>query len=179
MVPLMKYIQIDDCKRCPWRSLSGSNRNSDYSCYAVDTEPRQIDCLSGIPNWCPLGDLPTNANTGTNSQPDRQPTPGLDREGITKAIEECAELTQVLGKLIQTLAKKSAFMGVVIHPDGSNLNDLIRDESADTLASVEYMIDRLNLSKDEIAARKLRKLQLYNQWQEEDKRKLWGNHSDQ
>lgn len=82
--------------------------------------------------------------------------------GMSKVIEECGELQQVLGKII-------ALGGETEHWDGTDLRDRVRDELADLAAAIEFFIEMNEDDKgfDLIAERAERKLELFQQWQAE------------
>jgi hypothetical protein len=66
----------------------------------------------------------------------------LHRKGVTKLIEELAEL-------IQVLAKKNAFMDTDVHPDGKGLLSIrMEEEIGDVLAAIDYCTEKLNLRSE-------------------------------
>lgn len=80
--------------------------------------------------------------------------------GVAKVLEECGELTQVLGKLVQ-------IGGAQEHWDG-DLWPLIEDELADVQASIAYLIDaNAVLDKQTIARRKALKESKFWAWHDE------------
>lgn len=78
--------------------------------------------------------------------------------GVAKLIEECGELTQILGKL---LAYPDAQ-----HPDGTNLIDRLHDEIADISAAIEFLISANGNTLDEgrILRRARTKLDQFKDW---------------
>lgn len=78
-------------------------------------------------------------------------------KGIGKLIEECGEVTQVLGKLIAFPTDP--------HPDG--LEDLklrAEKELADLQAAINYFIEENKLNKVKIGQRRSKKFKLFKSW---------------
>ena len=80
--------------------------------------------------------------------------------GISKLIEESAEVLQVTGKLMGT-------GGAVDHWDGSNLRDRLQEEIADAQAAQQFVIETNELDHAAIAARARDKLELFRRWHRE------------
>lgn len=78
--------------------------------------------------------------------------------GLSKLVEECGEVQQVLGKLIGS-------RGDVNHYDGSNLRDRLEEELADLLAAIMFftMANGLGASGN-IGERAKQKYELFVQW---------------
>lgn len=82
--------------------------------------------------------------------------------GLSKVVEETAELNVVLGKLMGSNGDTSHWSG--------NLSNCLIDELADVQASIEFFIER-NMGKkckQKINRRKQKKLELYDQWDKSD-----------
>lgn len=78
--------------------------------------------------------------------------------GITKLIEECAEVIQVASKLMASL-------GEVMHWDGTNLKVRLEEECGDVLGAIRFVVARCGLDGARVEERALRKLALFEQWQ--------------
>jgi NTP pyrophosphatase (non-canonical NTP hydrolase) len=77
--------------------------------------------------------------------------------GIYKVLEECGELTTVLGKLGPYPDGN--------HPDGAgNLVDRMQDELADVIAASTYFAKKNGLDVAYINARVAKKLATYEEW---------------
>lgn len=87
------------------------------------------------------------------------------QNGMAKLTEECGEVQQIVGKLIQYPHLQS--WGVELHPDGTHLLTELTNELADVRAAAEFVSERLALSKSAIEARARRKLELFRQWDRE------------
>ncbi len=81
--------------------------------------------------------------------------------GIAKVIEECGEVQQVCGKLIQ-------MDGGSDHWDGTNLRLRLQEEIADLQAALEVTIRINGLDATTIFARATMKRDLFLQWQIEE-----------
>jgi len=78
-------------------------------------------------------------------------------QGIFKVLEECGELSTVLGKLGPYPDGN--------HPDGAgNLIDRLQDELGDVLAACTYFAQINNLDLEYIAKRKAKKEETYKGW---------------
>ena len=75
--------------------------------------------------------------------------------GMFKVLEECGELSQVLGKL-------------GVKPSGDhwsgNLSDMLHDEIADVYAALDYFVAQNGLDDDRIQLRRGVKYITFNQW---------------
>jgi len=84
----------------------------------------------------------------------------MDRDGLTKLMEECGELTQIA-------AKKSAFMETDEHPDGKgSMAARLEDEMGDVLAAIHFVAAELGLDWERIAHRKSDKIRTLTRWHE-------------
>jgi len=79
--------------------------------------------------------------------------------GLSKLIEECGELVQVAGKLIET-------HGEVRHWDGSNLRDRITEEIGDVMAACYFVMRHCKIDPTVVARRCNDKLSQYEKWKE-------------
>lgn len=78
--------------------------------------------------------------------------------GLSKLVEECGEVLQVVGKIVAT-------GGNTEHWDGNgSLRERLVEELADVLAAVHFVGDANQLSYDAIYARSTRKLALFHEW---------------
>lgn len=84
----------------------------------------------------------------------------MDKKGLTKLVEECAELSQIA-------AKKMAYLDVDIHPDGNNMKDKLEEEIADVLAAISFVTNKFDLNSDFIETRKKIKISKYEKWDNE------------
>jgi NTP pyrophosphatase (non-canonical NTP hydrolase) len=82
----------------------------------------------------------------------------MTASGISKLIEECGELVQVLGK-------KLAYWFTDAHPDGKPLKLRIEHEIGDVQAACDFVTKYHGLSGSTIAARRRQKLELFERWQ--------------
>jgi hypothetical protein len=80
--------------------------------------------------------------------------------GISKLIEECAEIIQVCGKLI-------ALRGERRHWDGTDLKARLEDEIADGYAAGQFVIEHCDLDTGRIAQRAREKIALFEKWHDE------------
>lgn len=80
--------------------------------------------------------------------------------GLSKLLEECGEVVQVGGKLIQT-------GGAEEHWDGTNLRVRLEEECADAMAAIRCITDLNDLDVIAMEAREERKLALFRKWHEE------------
>lgn len=82
--------------------------------------------------------------------------------GTSKVIEESGEIGQVLGKLIGS-------NGDIHHFDGSNLEDKMVEEIGDFYAALSFFVDKNLVHRaDDIAERVMKKIELFEQWHEEE-----------
>lgn len=78
--------------------------------------------------------------------------------GVPKLIEECGELTQILGK-------KLAYWHTDEHPDGAGLiSKRIVEEMGDVLAAIKFVAGQLGLDWGAIVERSHRKEDLFMLW---------------
>lgn len=78
--------------------------------------------------------------------------------GLGKLVEECGEVTQVVGKLMGT-------GGDVQHWDGEAPLDVrLIEELGDLLAAIDFVIGANKLPAEAIAKRRTRKLELFQSW---------------
>ena len=83
---------------------------------------------------------------------------GADRwPGLSKLVEECGEVVQVVGKLIGTA-------GATAHWDGSNLKDRLLEEMADVTAAVRFVLEKNGMNVDAFERRVEFKLLRFNHW---------------
>lgn len=81
--------------------------------------------------------------------------------GVAKLIEECGELTQILGK-------KLAYWHTDVHPDGAgSINERIEQEMGDVRAAMSFVMDRLDLDVIAINERAAKKFRLFKSWDEQ------------
>ena len=90
----------------------------------------------------------------------------MSNRGLTKIVEECGELTQIC-------AKKIAYMEKDFHPDGQFMRGEIEKEIADVLASIEFVVAKWNLNREDISNRMMEKLRRYNEWEREPVKLTW------
>lgn len=84
--------------------------------------------------------------------------------GLVKLSEECAEVIQVAQKMI---AYPKLIFGVKLHPDGTNLRTRLVEEIGDAYAALEFVVEKLGLSKKLIRERAQMKHDLFKQWDKE------------
>ena len=80
--------------------------------------------------------------------------------GLSKLIEECGEVSQVVGKLLGTGGESA-------HWDGSDLRLRLQEELGDLLAAIDFVMLRNGLDFSAIQARRSRKYELFNLWHNE------------
>jgi NTP pyrophosphatase (non-canonical NTP hydrolase) len=80
----------------------------------------------------------------------------MSHKGLAKLIEEAGEVVQVAGKVLA--------YGLGPHPDGTILKTRIEDEIADVEAALMFVSRSLDLDEDRITERRLRKLNLFLEW---------------
>ncbi len=80
----------------------------------------------------------------------------MTARGLTKLIEECGELQQILGK-------KLAYWDTDIHPDGESLRDRMIEEIGDVLAAIYFVVGEWGLD-GLVDARVEQKLALFMSW---------------
>lgn len=82
----------------------------------------------------------------------------MANQGLTKLIEEC-------GELVQILAKKTAYpTGKYPTRKFKDINARIVEEMGDVLAAMEFVVDKFELPGDEIEERMNTKLKKYKEW---------------
>jgi hypothetical protein len=87
--------------------------------------------------------------------------------GVAKLIEECGELSEVLGGLVQVLAKLIAFPDQ-LHPDGTDIIERLHEEIADVSASIDFLVaNNRGLDPSKIGKRAAMKLERFRQWHTE------------
>lgn len=84
----------------------------------------------------------------------------MHNKGLTKLMEEC-------GELIQILAKKSAYMETDNHPDGSLMKRRMEDEIADVVAAITFVVEQFDLDVPYMSERSTDKIELYEKWAKE------------
>ena len=77
--------------------------------------------------------------------------------GISKLAEECGEVVQVVGKLIQTRGKLK-------HWNVPDLKVALEDEIADVMAASTFVINVCGLNAQRISVRASEKLALFKRW---------------
>lgn len=89
-------------------------------------------------------------------------------DGIAKLIEECGELTQVLGKRL-------AYYTTDEHPDGGPpLRERMEDEMGDVIAAIELVITKHKLDRVRIGTRVHTKLGTFSEWTERSDNNEYG-----
>lgn len=86
------------------------------------------------------------------------------QNGLAKLIEECGEVQQVAGKLVQYPHLQAS---ADLHPDGTHLLTELQNELADVSAASAFVAERLGLDMPAIDARIARKLELFRSWDRE------------
>lgn len=74
--------------------------------------------------------------------------------GISKVVEECGELLQILGKLMAYPVGR--------YPDGQDLKVLVEEEIADLYAALDYFVEVNGL--DNTTDRRCVKLKRFKEW---------------
>lgn len=87
---------------------------------------------------------------------------GMQQNGLAKLVEECGEVLQIAGKMIQYPELQMDLY--TTHPDGSHLRTKLERELADLEASIDYVMMTLKLNRGEMYKRSRQKLMLYQQW---------------
>jgi hypothetical protein len=77
--------------------------------------------------------------------------------GLSKLIEEAAEVLQVCGKI-------QGCNGEKIHWDGSDLPDRLADELGQLKASIEFVVEKCNLDRVRVEESRDTKMRLYEEW---------------
>lgn len=86
------------------------------------------------------------------------------QNGLAKLIEECGEVLQIAGKLVQYPHLQAS---AELHPDGTHLLTELQNELADVAAAGAFVAERLKLDLPAIDARIARKLELFKRWDRE------------
>lgn len=81
--------------------------------------------------------------------------------GLSKLVEECGEVVQVIGKLMGS-------RGNDLHWNVPSLKAALEDEVADLLAACDYVMEKCWLNIEHITTRRQRKLETYRTWHKED-----------
>lgn len=90
----------------------------------------------------------------------------MQQGGLAKLTEETGELQQVVGKLLQyPYHQTPGYPG--IHPDGTHLRTRLLDEMADVYAALDFVIEKLELDKQQIESRRNAKRILFRTWDAE------------
>lgn len=84
----------------------------------------------------------------------------MSHKGLAKLIEECGEVIQVGGKVLQVGSIDSKHWSGV-------LRTMMEDEIADLQAAIEYVIEQNSLNKIKIGVRRARKLKKFKSWDKE------------
>lgn len=79
--------------------------------------------------------------------------------GLSKLVEECGEVTQVVGKIMGARGDASR-----PHWDGSDLRKRLQDELADVLAAASFVIQFCDLDEVAIDTRVKVKRALFEHW---------------
>lgn len=77
--------------------------------------------------------------------------------GLSKLVEELGELQQVLGKIVGA-------NGAVVHFDGSNLRDRLRDEAGDVHAALVFFLAANGFDREEFLKRSSLKHATFTNW---------------
>jgi NTP pyrophosphatase (non-canonical NTP hydrolase) len=88
------------------------------------------------------------------------------QNGLAKLIEECGEVLQIAGKLVQYPHLQQPGTDE-LHPDGTHLRTELQNEMADVIAAFEFVAQRLQLSNEVIDGRVSRKVALFELWDRE------------
>jgi hypothetical protein len=88
------------------------------------------------------------------------------QNGLAKLTEECGEVLQIAGKLVQYPHLQQPGTDE-LHPDGTHLRTELQNEMADVIAAFEFVAQRLQLNSDVIDGRVSRKVALFELWDRE------------
>jgi NTP pyrophosphatase (non-canonical NTP hydrolase) len=94
----------------------------------------------------------------------------MKQNGLAKLIEECGEVLQVAGKMIEypELQLNSVDSKFEQHPDGEgDLRVRLEKELGDLRASINFVVKKLNLDIDIVYTRSEAKLTLFKKWDNE------------
>lgn len=86
----------------------------------------------------------------------------MKQNGLAKLVEECGEVQQVAGKMIQY--PHLQFAEFEMHPSGYNLRRKMEEEIGDALASMEYIVKHLSLNASIVDIRRQAKLKRFESW---------------
>lgn len=85
----------------------------------------------------------------------------MTNNGLSKLIEECGEVLQVVGKLLQYPDGA--------HPDGKgDLTERLENELADLVGAIQFVEIKLSLHRRGITIRAGEKLHKYLKWDKEE-----------
>jgi NTP pyrophosphatase (non-canonical NTP hydrolase) len=84
--------------------------------------------------------------------------------GLSKLIEECGEVLQIVGKLIAVDGDVSA-----PHWDRQDLKESLENELADLMAAIDFIGDHCEIDTARISNRAEVKRALFEKWHQEDK----------
>ena len=84
----------------------------------------------------------------------------MANRGLAKLIEECGEVIQVGGKVLQVGSIDAEHWSGV-------LRTMMEDELADLQAAIEFVIEINRLNKIKIGLRRSKKLKKFRSWNEE------------
>lgn len=84
----------------------------------------------------------------------------MTHNGLSKLIEECGEVLQVAGKLLQYPEGE--------HPDGKgDLLLRLQAELGDLMAAMGFVVDQLGIDHEAVSVHAVGKLALFHQWASE------------
>ena len=87
----------------------------------------------------------------------------MTNNGFSKLAEETGELQQVVGKVL------AYGLECDNHPDGGKpLVDRFIEESGDVIAAIYFIMQKYNLSSEDLNKRTSLKLNTFKAWDEED-----------
>jgi NTP pyrophosphatase (non-canonical NTP hydrolase) len=85
----------------------------------------------------------------------------MTNNGLSKMVEECGELIQIAGKMLQ-------YSDTDVHPDGNgSMLKRLEDEMGDVLAATLFVRNKLKLDHVAIGLRAKMKYDLYEKWDKE------------
>lgn len=84
----------------------------------------------------------------------------MHNKGLTKLMEEC-------GELIQILAKKLAYIDTDIHLGDNPIKHRMEDEIADVVAAITFVVEQFDLDVPYMSTRANKKIELYEKWAKE------------
>lgn len=89
----------------------------------------------------------------------------MRQNGLAKLVEECGEVQQVAGKMLQYPELQGTTFET--HPDGTHLKSRLEDEIADVFAACDFVCAKLELNKAKIVDRAKQKQALFMKWDKE------------